>query len=250
MLAATSTRLLIAGACLSTLIAAAPATADEPRVATMALEGTATVKSEPDMATVTTGVTSSAETARAALDANNEAMANLLALVKESGVADKDMQTSNFSVQPQYVYPEKPDADGYRQLPRIVGYEVSNTLSVTLRDLDGLGAVLDQMVSAGSNTIGGINFAVSDNTELRNQARRDAMQAAIDKAELYADAAGVCLDRIVSVHENGDYLPQPNMMRAYSVAAESASSVPVAGGEVGYSITVSVEWELDQGPCE
>ncbi|MBU1176277.1 MAG: SIMPL domain-containing protein [Alphaproteobacteria bacterium] len=248
MLTARTARLFAAGTCLLALFAASPALAEEPRVAIMALDGTATVKAEPDMATVTTGVTTAALTAREALDANNAAMSNLLDLIKSSGVADKDMQTSGFSVQPQYVYSDKTDENGYRLPPRIVGYEVSNTLTVMIRDLGGLGAVLDEMVSAGSNTIGGVSFAVSDNTELRNQARRDAVTAALDKAELYADAAGVCLDRIVSIRENGGYLPEPNMMRAYDMVAEAAPSVPVASGEVGYSMTVSVEWEL--GDCD
>ena len=249
MSTARNTRLLLAGVCLTGLLFAAPTLAAEPRVATMSLEGTATVKAEPDMASVTTGVTTSALTAREALDANNTAMANLLALIKNAGVADKDMQTSNFSVQPQYVYSDKTDSNGYRLPPKIVGYEVSNNLTVNLRDLDNLGLVLDQMVSAGSNTIGGIGFAVSDNTELRNQARRDAMQAALEKAALYAETAGVCLDRIVSIRENGGYFPEPNMMRDM-VMVEKAASVPVAGGEVGYSMTVSVEWELSDGLCE
>lgn len=250
MFTALPARTLVATACLGAVLFAGPALSAEPRIATMALEGTATVKSAPDMATVSTGVTSTALTAREALDENNSAMADLLALIKSSGVEDKDMQTSDFSVQPQYVYSDKTDENGYRLPPRIVGYQVSNTLTVTIRDLDNLGKVLDEMVSAGSNTIGGISFGVSDNTELRNQARRDAMKAALDKAELYADAADVCLDRVVSIRENGGFMPEPNMMRAYDMVAESAPAVPVAGGEVGYAMTVSVEWELADGECE
>ena len=163
MFTARTAKALLAGTVLAGLLAA-PALADAPRIATMSLEATATVKAAPDMASVTTGVTTNALTAREALDANNAAMSRLMEMIKASGVADKDMQTSDFSVQPQYVYSEKTDANGYRLPPKIVGYEVANTLTVNLRELDSLGPVLDQMVSAGSNTIGGISFAVSDNT--------------------------------------------------------------------------------------
>jgi uncharacterized protein len=242
-------KVFFSGACLAALLLTAPALAAETRVATMSLEGTATVKAEPDMATVTTGVVTDADAARAALDANNAAMASLFSLIKSSGVADRDMQTSGFSVEPRYVYSDKTDANGYRLPPLLVGYRVSNTLTVNLRDLDNLGIVLDKMVSAGSNTIGEVGFSVSDSSELRDQARRDAMQAALDKADLYAEAAGVCLDRIVSISERGGYLPEANMMR--SVAADVVMpSVAVATGEVGYSMTVAVEWELSEGLCE
>jgi hypothetical protein len=244
-------KVILYGVSLASLMfTAAPALAADVRVPTMSLMGTATIKAAPDMATVTTGVTSLADTARAALDANNEAMTTLLDLIKSVGVADKDMQTSNFSVEPQYVYSDETDSNGYRRPPKVVGYQVSNNLAVNLRDLDNLGVVLDKMVSAGSNTIGGISFAVADDTELVNQARRDAVKDAVAKAELYAEAAGVCLGRVVSINENSLFAPEPKMMRAMDMVAEAAPSVPIAGGQVGYSMTVSVDWELSEGPCE
>jgi len=243
-------KVLLSGVCLSALLFALPAAADEPRVPTMSLQGTATINAEPDMATVTTGVVTDADTARAALDDNNNAMAALLDLIKSAGVADKDMQTSDFSVQPQYVYSDKTDANGYRLPPKLAGYQVSNNLTVRLRDLANLGTVLDKMVSAGSNTIGGVSFAVSDSSKLVDDARRAAMKDAIAKANLYADAAGVCLDRIVSISENGGYAPQPKLMRSMDLVAEAAPSVPVATGEIGYSMTVNVDWELSDGPCQ
>ncbi len=242
-------RTLLTGICLVPFLFATPALAADPRVATMSLQGNATIRAEPDMATVTTGVVTTADTARTALSANNEAMANLLDLVKSVGVADRDMQTSNFSVAPQYVYSDKPDVNGYRRPPKLVGYQVTNDLTVNLRDLNSLGTVLDKMVSAGSNTINGISFAVSDSSTLIDDARRAAMKDAIAKADLYAKAAGVCLDRIVSISENGGYTPAPLMMK--SMAADVAMpAVPVATGEVGYSMSVSVDWEISNGPCE
>ncbi len=241
---------VLSGICLAALALAAPAALAESNISTLSLQGTASVSAEPDMASVTTGVVTNADTAREALTANTEAMSALLALVKATGVADKDMQTSGFSVQPQYVYSDKTDANGYRQPPRIAGYEVRNTLTVRLRELDELGTVLDQMVSAGSNTIDGVNFAVSDSSALLDEARRAAMKNALGKAELYADAAGVCLDRITSISENGGYAPQPKLMRSMIAEDAMMAPVPVAAGEVGYDMTVSVDWEISMGPCE
>lgn len=241
---------VLSGICFAALALAAPAAAlADSDISTLLLQGTASVSAEPDMASISTGVVTEAKTAREALTANTESMSALLDLVKQIGVADKDVQTSGFSVQPQYVYSDKPNANGYSQPPRIAGYEVRNTLTVQLRKLEDLGTVLDQMVSAGSNTINGVGFSVDDNTELLNDARRAAMKDALQKADLYADAADICLERITSISENGGYAPQPKLMR--SMIAEDAMSapVPVASGEVSYDMSVSVVWEISQGPC-
>ncbi len=242
------TRSLVLVSFIAALVTAAPVLADEPQTAIMSLQGTATVSAKPDMATISTGVSNSAETARAALDANNAAMASLLSAIKASGVASRDMQTSNFSIDPQYVYSEKTDNNGYRLPPKLVGYNVSNILTVNLRNLKTLGTVLDQMVTAGSNTIGGISFAVSDNKALVDEARKAAMADAFSKARLYAETANVCLARIVSISENNGYVPEPKMLRALNM--EAVSDVPVASGEIGYSMTVTVNWELSEAPCE
>lgn len=241
---------LLSSVCLFALFASAPVLAAEPRAATMSLQGNATIKAVPDMATVSTGVVTSALTAREALDQNNTAMQKLLDLVKSVEVADKDMQTSGFSVSPQYVYSDKADANGYTLPPKIVGYQVSNNLTVALRDLSRLGAVLDKLVDAGSNTVGGITFGVADSDKLNDEARRAAVKDALARADLYAEAAGVCLDRIVSISETGGYYPEPKMMREMAYAADAAPAVPVAAGEVGFSMSVTVEWELSEGPCE
>lgn len=236
------------GLIFGAFLLAAPALAADPRPATMSLQGTATVKAEPDIADVSTGVITSGKSAAEALKSNNAAMADLLAIAKSAGIVDRDVQTSNFSVQPQYTYSDQRDASGNRLPPQIVGYQVSNTLEIRVRDLTRLGKVLDQMVSAGSNNIGGISFDVADSSTLVNTARRDAMADALAKARLYADAAGVCLDRIVSISEAGGMLPQLKMTRQYDTAM-AAESVPVATGEVSYSMNVAVEWEFSPGPC-
>jgi len=228
------------------IIVAAPVRADDP-IATMVMQGDATVSAAPDQATLTTGVVTQAETARKALDANTAAMTALVGVLKSAGIADRDIQTSGFSVQPRYVKSDRRDENGYSKPPAIAGYQVSNNVDILVRDLDKLGGVLDQVVSAGSNTIGGVTFSVADPGPLRDQARKKAIADAMAKARLYADAAGQCLVRVLSIAENGGYAPVAKTVRAMAFEADAA--VPVQSGEVGYSISVNMQWQLAPAPC-
>ncbi|MCD7060212.1 SIMPL domain-containing protein [Pelagibacterium xiamenense] len=222
------------------LAPALPALADDPQ---MVLSGTGTVLATPDMATITTGVTTQAETARAALDANTAAMDELIGVLQSAGLAPRDIQTSDFSVSPQYVYSDRRDESGFTPPPEIAGYQVSNAVTITVRDLDSLGAVLDQAVTVGANTINGISFSVADTAEIMAQARRRAVEDAIKKADIYADAAGITLGDIVSITEQPQGgAPQPMMARA-EMAFDSA--VPVQAGEMSYEVTATLTWEIE-----
>lgn len=239
---------LRAGLVASLLLSGAVTNSFANDVNTMSLVGTGTTTAAPDMANLSSGVITRGKTAGEALALNNGAMAKLVTVLKDGGVAEKDLQTSGFAVQPQYVYSDKRDENGYNKMPEIVGYQVSNNITVRVRDLDVLGTLLDKMVNAGSNTINGVSFAVAAPKALLNTARRNAMADAVAKANLYADAANVCLASVKSISENGGYQPQPKMMRAMAMdMAESA--VPVQAGEVGYDMSVSVTWEITDGPC-
>ncbi|MGV8854514.1 MAG: SIMPL domain-containing protein [Devosia sp.] len=211
---------------------------------TIAVEGRGEVAAAPDMATVTSGVTTQGDSARAALDANTAAMAELIAALKGAGIEPRDIQTSGFSVNPNYVYSDARDANGYSLPPKLNGYQVSNTVTVKVRHIADLGAILDKSVTVGANTINGVSFSVSDPSELFNQARKAAFADASAKAELYADAAGSALDHIVSISESqGLNDPQPYPMYARSEMAVSAK-VPVEAGELSFAINVNVQWEL------
>mgnify|MGYP003122462630 FL=1 len=207
-------------------------------------EGRGEVAAAPDMAMVTSGVTTQGATAREALDANTAAMAELIAALKGSGIEDRDIQTSGFSVNPNYVYSDERDANGYTLPPKIEGYQVSNTVTVKVRQLEELGTILDQSVTVGANTVNGVSFSVADPSELLNRAREAAFADAEVKAELYAAAAGTTLDEIVSISEKqGFNEPQPYPMYARAEMADSAK-VPVEAGELSFAINVSVQWEL------
>ena len=211
---------------------------------TISIEGRGEVAAAPDMAMVTSGVTTQGATARAALDANTAAMAELIAALKGTGIEARDIQTSGFSVNPNYVYSEERDANGYTLPPKINGYQVSNTVTVKVRQLDQLGTILDQSVTIGANTVNGVSFSVADPSELYNKAREAAFADAAAKAKLYATAAGSTLDEIVSISETQGFNdPQPYPMYARAEMADSAK-VPVEAGELSFAINVSVQWEL------
>lgn len=242
-------RMLAAGAVSALMLfTSGPAFADEakrpePGVISVSGEGVANVA--PDMAVISLTVLREAETARAALDANNEAMSKVLAAMKEEGIAERDLQTGAFSVQPRWVYPR--NKDGENEEPRIVGYSVNNTLTVRIRDLSRLGAILDTSVTLGVNQGGNVVFTNDDQDTVREAARLDAVAKAKAKAEAMTGALGVSLGRITQISENSYSAPPMPMARAeMAMMAKSADAVPMAAGENEYRVTVNVTWELSQ----
>ena len=206
-----------------------------PRTLTMSGQGIA--KAAPDQAQFSTGVVTQGKTAALALAANSQAMNAVFATLKRLAIADKDIQTSNFSLSPQY-QEYKPGTTGPQ---RIVGYEVSNTVNVTVEDFSKTGAVLDALVSSGSNQIDNISFSIRDTSALLKQARAAAVKDAIDRAQTYAKAAGVTLGRILSIQESSNYQPRP-MYEARALMAEAPP--PIAGGEESVSANVTITWEI------
>jgi len=206
------------------------------------ITGSGEVSAVPDTAFISSGVTTQAETAREALDGNSAAMEELIAALAEAGIERRDIQTSNFQVSPNYVYSDQRDASGYNLPPRIAGYQVSNQVTVRVRDIAELGAILDRSVTVGANTINSVSFSVDDTTELMNEARRLAFADARDKAELYAELAGTELGDIEDISEGSPMSPPMPMAR---MAAEmSAAPVPIEAGELSFSIAVNVTWDL------
>ncbi|WP_171015888.1 SIMPL domain-containing protein [Devosia sp. FKR38] len=211
---------------------------------TISIDGRGEITAAPDMAQINSGVTTQGATAREALDANTAAMAALIESLKQAGIESRDIQTSGFAVNPNYVYSDARDANGYSQPPKIDGYQVSNTVTVTVRKLADLGAILDTSVTVGANTVNGVTFAVADPTELLNEARKAAFADARTKAELYATAAGSSLEDIVSISESQGFNgPQPAPMYARAEMSDAAK-VPVEAGEMSFAINVTVQWEL------
>ena len=231
---------------LATLLAAfamtaAPATALAQ--AAPASDGTllsvssrAEARKAPDIATFSAGVVTQAADGNAALRQNAEQMNRVLAAIKAAGVADKDVQTSGISLNPQYRYEEN-------QPPRITGYQASNTVNVKLREVAKMGKVLDALVASGANQVNGPSFGIDDPEPLYDRARLDALKAALARAETYAGALGVRVRRIVSISEGGAAMPSP-MPRMAMMKAEAYDSTPVAAGESSVSVNLDVVFEL------
>ncbi len=209
----------------------------------MSLTGTGEVTAAPDMAMITSGVVSQEKTAREALTANTKAMPPLIDEVKAAGIEPRDIQTSGFSISPRYA--DRRDSGGsWVKDRKIVGYQVNNGVSIHVRDLGKLGALLDAMVSDGANKIGGIHFIVSDADKRRDEAHAAAVADVKRKTEIYAKAAGVRLGRILSISEDSVSCSQPMLMRS-SMKAEAAP-VPVEAGEKTLRVQVTITWQLEQ----
>jgi uncharacterized protein YggE len=204
---------------------------------TLSVTGQGKATAPPDMATIHTGVVTQGSTAGDALEANNKAVQKALEVLKANNIAAKDIQTSRFDVQPEYRHDER----GIQQ-PQIVGYRVTNQVTVHIRNLPSLGQVLDALVEAGSNQISGVSFGIDDATGVMNQARNRAVADARSRAELYAHAAGVKVGRVISISEQGGPSPPPIPMFR-TMAAESA--VPIATGEQEIMASVYMVFQLE-----
>lgn len=229
-----------AAAVIGLLAAISPAFAEGgkmPRI--ISLSGHGEVRATPDLAYVTSGVVTQGATAAEALAANTKAMTDLFAALKESGIEDRDVQTSNFSVQPRYDFSNN-------QAPKMVGYDVSNNVTVTLRKVDTLGTLLDRMVQSGSNQISGISFDVSKPEDAMDEARKLATEDATRKAKVYAKAMGIELGNVMQVSEGSAAQPPMPMVRSTMMKADAAPPVPMAAGEQTLAVDVNVIWEIKQ----
>ena len=204
---------------------------------TITLTGKGTIDHAPDIAMISLGVQVEAKTAAEAMAQQTEKMNGVFAAVKAAGIADRDMQTGQLSLNPVYEYPNN-------ARPRLTGYQASNQLSIKVRKLDTLGKTLDAVVKGGGNTINGVSFSIDKPDQFQNDARIEAIKDAAAKAELYAKAVGYKVKRIVTISEQ-DYYPQPvPMMMQMRQQDMAAAPTPIAAGEVSLTQTVNVVFEL------
>lgn len=198
--------------------------------------GKGEAKATPDTASVQLGVQSEAETARQALTDNNTQMQAMIAKIKELGVADKDIQTSNISIYPRY------DDKGRD----VLGYQVSNTVTVTIRNISQTGELLDKVVDAGANSVMGIAFNIDQPNQLEQTAREAAIRDARARAEAMAQTSNSALGQVLSITENIGATPPPvyPMAAERMMAADAAGSVPIQGGEQTINAQVQITFEL------
>lgn len=201
--------------------------------------GEGRVDAAPDLATLSIGMTTQGKTAAEAMEANSAALAAVLANLRAAGIEGRDLQTSGLSLNPVWSNYSGTEA------PRITGFQAMNMLTVRVRALDRLGAVLDAAVKDGANTLNGLSFGVDNPAPLLDEARARAVADARRRAEVLASAAGVRLGRILSISEGGGGAPVPQYRMEASVAA---APVPVEQGEVTLAAQVAIVWEIAPAP--
>ena len=235
---------------LITLAAAMPAAAVAQTSVTIAetapvvtLNVTETVEAAPDQAIVGTGVQTRALTAAAAMRENAAKMEKLIAALTKAGIARKDVQTSGINLSAQYDYSNR---DGQPSGPRFIGYEASNQLTIKLHDVKKIGALLDTLVEAGATNVNGPSFSIADPAPMLAQARAAALKSAKAQADFYAQAAGYRSARLISIAESssGGHPPIPMVTARFKADAESAT--PVEPGQVGSSVSLTVQYALER----
>lgn len=197
--------------------------------------GEASISVPPDMAEIDAGITTEAKTARDAVEANNNAMGKVLLAVKNAGIGEKDYQTSRLSL-----FPQMAARTPTGQNQQISGYTARNRVTIKLRDISRVATVIDTLVAAGANEMGGIAFGVSNASKLLDDARTQAIADARRKADIYAMAANVAIGNAITITEDGASPPQ--IFRSKFAAAPA--SVPVAAGEETLRVSVTVAYEI------
>lgn len=238
------TLLLMASMVAWSPVSAQPTPVPADALRTITVQGTGIVTTTPDTASVTLAVRQTDESLKAAQDDVSGRAARLTQMLSENGITEEDIKTSNYSINPIPEY----DRDGNYE--GISSYEVALALTVTVRDLDALGTILDQSVEAGANDIWGISMFVDDTTEAANQARAAAMADARARAEELARTEGLLITGVFSIQETS--APAPPAERLYesmeaAPASDAAASVPISAGSTQIRVDVNVIYIVEQG---
>lgn len=216
---------------------------------TVSVTGSGVVKAPPDEAIIVVGVQTDAKTASDAMSQNSKQMQAVIDVLQKANIATADIQTQTLQLFPRYAEPTPvPQAQAQPQATpqatpenRVLGYTATNTVQVTVRKLDNLGTILDQVVTAGSNTIQGISFDISNQSQFMDQAREAAMKDALHKAQQLASLANVKLGTVVSINETSN---APVPFQAALSSPRAAASVPVSPGTQEVTVMVQATWEL------
>ena len=243
------TRLLVAGIGVSLFLAATSMPSLTPRSTfavdtasttpehTITVSGIGRVTLKPDVADLHLGVLINRPTVKAARADAAAAMTKVIAALKALGIADKDIQTSNVSLQPTYDY------NNGSNPPRITGFQMSNSVTVTVRDLDKLGDAIDNTLASGATSLDGVSFRVDNQTAAEAQARQAAMAEAKSKADTLAASAGISIAGVASISETSAPIPYPiqyNLGAAGAPTDSKAVSTPIQAGTTDITITVAV----------
>lgn len=210
----------------------------------LTVNASATTRSAPDLAVVTLGVVARGDTARAAQQAQTVKMNAVMEAARAAGVAEADVQTVGYGLEPQYAYPRN-------AAPRVTGYISRNVIAVRLRDLSAVSGLIDATVAQGANELQGIQFTYLDEEASREAARAEALQTARTRAEAYAEASGMRVVRMDSITEPGGLVPPPwesrrdgYNLRAVAVSAEQSAGAAINPGQLDNAASVVVVFVL------
>ena len=201
------------------------------------VSATGEVTRVPDVAIISAGVVSRSTTATGALQDTANRMSRALAALKRAGIEDRDIQTSNVSLNPEYRYVEN-------QPPQLVGYTASNTVTVRFRDIRNSGKILDALVAQGANQINGPTLTVDKPESALDEARAKAIAIGRARAELYARSLGLRVVRVVSVNESGGSYPVPPPMPMYARADMAQAKTSIEPGEQKLQVNLAMTFEL------
>ena len=202
------------------------------------VSATGDVTRVPDLAIISAGVVTRSATASGALQQNAARMDRVIAALKRAGVEDRDIQTSNLNLNPEYTYINN-------QPPKLNGYTASNQLSIRFRDIANSGTILDALVAEGANQINGPSLTIDKPELALDEARARAVAAGRARADLYARSLGLRVARLVAVSESGGYAPPPPMPPMVMMAERAqAADTKIVPGEQKLSITLSMTYEL------
>jgi uncharacterized protein YggE len=241
---------LVVSGCAPSVLASASAAGDSP-TRSITVVGRGEVKSKPDIATVNLGVEVTAPTVSEAMTEANARMKTILSAMKALGIADKDIQTSNFSINFERQSPAAPvvsettsgGKSASDQTPAGF-YRVNNMIQVTSRDLDNVGDVLDAAVEAGANNVWGVSFGLDDTDALEAQAREKAVADARARAESLAKLNGVTVGDVIAISEVIGGSPSPVYAEAAAYRGMGGGGAPVEPGELTFATQIQIVYGI------
>jgi len=204
------------------------------------VSGEGKVSGVPDTAVLSLGVSSVKSTVKDARDEAAGTMQNVINAIKGDGVAEKDVQTTQYDISPEYDYPQNGS-------PKLTGYRVTNTVTVKVRDVNNTSKVLDDVTAAGGDIVQvqGISFTIDNPETLQDQARGNAVNDAKARAQRIADTAGVKLGAPISISEGTNVQPMPVYAGAAAKSELAAPSTPIETGQLNIDITVQVVFAIE-----
>lgn len=212
---------------------------------TVSFSGEGKVTAKPDIALVDLSIVTDAKTSKVAQDDNSKKSTKLIDFLKSQNINEKDIKTTSYNIQPQYSYPNSP-YDKVTERPQIIGYQVNQTIEVTIRDLGKVDAILDGVVTTGVNQVYGLRFSIENPEKLKEEAREKAIKDAEAKASTLEGQLGIRLGRIINFSESGNgYVPPYYYDKVMNLESRAGGDVPsVQIGENEILVNVSITYQI------